>query len=91
MRHRRPGCATLTITGFDPANPNADPNVGTGLGKGASLDTFSYLVSVDNTRLARDAAHPERQNGIAPTESNSPNIAVGDRAQHGRGFPTAAT
>jgi hypothetical protein len=82
-----PGCATLTITGFDPANPNADPNVGAGLGKGASLDTFSYLVSVDNTRLARDAAHPERQNGIAPTESNSPNIAVGDNGHNTVGLP----
>jgi hypothetical protein len=82
-----PGCATLTITGFDPANPNADPNVGAGLGKGAGLDTFSYLVSVDNTRLARDAAHPERQNGIAPTESNSPNIAVGDNGHNTVGLP----
>jgi hypothetical protein len=81
------GCATLTITGFDPANPNADPNIGAGLGRGPGLDKFSYLVSVDNTRLSRDAAHPERQNGIAPTESNSPNIAVGDDGHNTVGLP----
>jgi hypothetical protein len=48
-----------------------------GLGQGAPLSTFTYLVNVDNTRLPNDP-NPLLQNGIAPTESYSPVVAEGD-------------
>jgi large repetitive protein len=81
------GCATVTVNGFDVAHPDADPNIGDGLGKGAALSLYSFIVNVDNTRLASDPQHPERQNGIAPTESHSPIIALGDQDRNTVGLP----
>ncbi|MDP9239614.1 MAG: hypothetical protein M3O55_03105 [Actinomycetota bacterium] len=70
------GCA-VTVAAFDPANPNADPGIGVGLGQGAALAHYTYVINVDNTRLPNDP-DPLRQNGIAPTESHSPVVREGD-------------
>jgi SdrD B-like protein len=77
------GC-TVTVRAFDPANPNANPGIGAGLGQGAALPTFNFLINLDNTRLPLGAIQPDgsatavqEANGYAATESNSPIFAEG--------------
>jgi hypothetical protein len=74
------GCA-VTVAAFRPSSPNADPNVGGGLGIGAALESFTFDVNVDNTRLPNDP-DPKMRNGVAPTESFTPLVAVGDQTRN---------
>ena len=78
------GCS-VTVRAFEPAHPNADPGVGDGLGKGAAISTFNFLINLDNSRLPPlGPSQPDgsitslqNANGYAPTESNSPIVAEG--------------
>jgi hypothetical protein len=49
------------------------------LGSGTGLTKYSYIINKDNARLPRDA-NPFLRPSMAPTESNSPLVAVGDQA-----------
>ena len=77
------GC-TVTIRAFAPGFPDANPGVGAGLGKGAALPNFNFVVNVDNTSLPHGATEADGSlvpyqdaNGYAHTQSNSPVVAVG--------------
>jgi polysaccharide lyase family 4-like protein/copper-binding protein NosD len=46
---------------------------------GDALPKFTYIVNIDNSHLA-GASDPMQRPSIAPTESNSPVVALGDQA-----------
>ena len=85
----------VTVRAFDPAFPNANPGVGAGLGKGAAISTYNFIINADNTRLPLGAIEADgsttgyaQANGYAPTESNSPIVAEGTDARNTVNLPT---
>lgn len=77
------GC-TVTIRAFKPANPDADPGVGVGLGKGDPLPAYNFIVNADNSALPLGAIQADgstvdhqHANGYAHTESYSPIVREG--------------
>src|SRR5258705_3781660 len=77
------GC-TVTVRAFEPANPDANPGVGSGLGKGAALPSYSFIINADNSALPLGATEADgttvdhqHANGYAHTESFSPIVREG--------------
>ena len=61
-----------------PPPPSAITIVAHDLATNAVLPEFTFLVNVDNAHLGDDPDAMERP-GVAPTESNSPVVALGDQ------------
>ena len=76
-----PGCATLTITGFDPANPDADPNIDAGLGQGSAAR--SLLLP----RHCRQHTSGQRSRASRASERHRPHREQRPQHRHRRPGP----